>query len=212
MFKTITVTILSILLTGCIGGGVNYTPPAALDKPIASTKTVNRPIDSVWKDSVAELGKNFFVINNIDKSSGLINVSYSGDPEKYVDCGFINSSVTNARGKRDYDFNAAKASMTYESTNGTNLFQTQRTMTLEGRVNLIFQATTPRETTVTANTRYSMTRTNVTQMLGNPFPQTKTESVAFNAGQPGTFPGSGTSTVTCRANGDLERTILDSIK
>lgn len=212
MFKSITVTTLSILLTGCIAGGVSYKPPAALDKPIVSTKTVNRPIDSVWKDSVAELGKNFFVINNIDKSSGLINVSYSGDPEKYVDCGVINSSVTNARGKRDYDFNAAKASMTYESTNGTNLFQTQRTMTLEGRVNLIFQATTPRETTVTANTRYSMTRTNLTQMLGNPFPQTKTESVSFNAGQPGVFPGTGGNNVTCKANGDLERAILESIK
>jgi hypothetical protein len=84
-------------------------------------------------------------------------------------------------------------------------------MALEGRVNLIFQATTPRETTVTANTRYSVTRTQVVQMVGNNFPQTRTESIAFNAGQPGAFPGSANN-VTCRANGDLERTILDSIK
>jgi hypothetical protein len=77
MYKAATVAALSVLLTGCIGGGggATYKPPSALDKPILSTKTINRPIDSVWKDAVAELGKNFFVINNIDKASGLINVS-----------------------------------------------------------------------------------------------------------------------------------------
>lgn len=212
MFKAFIPAALATLLTGCLAGGVTYTPPASRNKPIESSKSVSRAIDSVWKDSVAELGKNFFVINNIDKSSGLINVSYSGDPEKYVDCGFISSSVTNARGRRDYDFNAAKASTTYESTNGTNLFQTQRTMVLEGRINLIFQAIAPRETTVTANTRYSITRTNVIQMLGNPFPQTKTESVSFNAGQPGVLQNTGGNNVICHANGELERAILELIK
>ena len=29
----------------------------------------------------------FFVSNNLAKSTGLVNLSYSGVPEKYLDCG-----------------------------------------------------------------------------------------------------------------------------
>jgi hypothetical protein len=209
MYKATAVATLSILLTGCITGGFGYTPPATRSKPIESTKTIERPLDAVWKDSVAELGKNFFVINNIDKSSGLINVSYSGDPEKYVDCGFITSKVKNARGERNYNFNASKASMEYEVTDGSSLAIIKRSMALEGRVNLIFQSTGKGETTVTANTRYSISRTSSVAPIGG-YPRLSNDSVAFNGGQSGVIPNS--SGVTCYATGELERSILESIK
>jgi hypothetical protein len=171
---------------------------------------IERPIDSVWKDSVAELGKNFFVINNLDKSSGLINVSYSGDPEKYIDCGFISSKVKNARGERDYNFNAAKGSMDYEATNGSFLVQIRRTMALEGRVNLIFQSTGKNETTVTANARYSVARVSTIRSLTDGSQRVDNDTVAFNGGQSGVI--SNSSGVTCYATGELERAILQSIK
>ena len=46
--------------------------------------------DSAWQHLVESLTKSFFVINNIEKASGLINVSFTSDtPEKWVTGGRI---------------------------------------------------------------------------------------------------------------------------
>ena len=58
---------------------------------VSNTITVNKSKEEVWKELIPQIGKNFFVINNLDKESGIINISYSGDPERYIDCGEIYS-------------------------------------------------------------------------------------------------------------------------
>jgi hypothetical protein len=70
---------------------------------------VERSKDEVWNELVAGLGAQFFVINNMDKASGFINVSYSGDPEKYVDGGELYFQVENLRGPREYRFPGSKS-------------------------------------------------------------------------------------------------------
>ena len=62
---------------------------------------------------VAGIGDSFFVINNLDKESGFINVSYSGDPCMFVDCGRVNSDVTTAAaGKKTIIFQHARVTST----------------------------------------------------------------------------------------------------
>ncbi|UUZ73433.1 hypothetical protein LP415_09480 [Polaromonas sp. P1(28)-8] len=90
-------------LAGC-AGKVDYIRPTTKATPGSNVKILNRPREAVWTAAVPELGKRFFVINNLDKASGLINISYSGDPEKYIDCGRITSFVKNAKGERTYEF------------------------------------------------------------------------------------------------------------
>src|SRR5262249_34213685 len=140
------------LIAGC-AGKLDYVAPVA-DGRVANSKVINKPRDAVWNAAVPALGKQFFVINNLDKSSGFINLSYSGDPESYIDCGRIISHVQNARGERTYNFAGSKADQTYEVMNEAGLFFVQRKMSVEGRVNLVFEELGPTQTRVTANTRY----------------------------------------------------------
>ena len=199
------------LVAGC-SGKVDYVRPSA--PPVASnSKTIEKPRDAVWNTSVPELGKQFFVINNLDKSSGLINVSYNGDPENYIDCGLLTSYVKNARGERTYDFPGARAQQTYEVMYSGHLFYIERKISLEGRVNLVFEDISPDTTKVTANTRYVVTRQATQREASSNIPQSRTDTISFNSGGSASFPASVTGQATeCTSTGKLEREILSFIK
>lgn len=200
-----------VSLVAC-AGKVTYIPPSAPTTEYANSIVVDRAREDVWNDSVPELGKRYFVINNLDKSSGLINVSYSGDPEQYIDCGNITSFVSNARGERTYNFAGAKAQQTYEIMNSSGLFFIDRKMALEGRVNLIFEEVSPSRTRVTANTRYVVRRQSTVRTAMSEFPRSNDDSIAFNAGGSGSFNNGDGSTTDCVATGELEQEILSAIK
>lgn len=210
MKKTIGL-VLVVTLAGC-AGKVDYVRPTA-PQGLTNQKIVEKPREAVWNASVPELGKQFFVINNLDKSSGLINVSYSGDPESYVDCGRVTSYVKNARGERTYDFPGSRAQQSYEVMNANGLFIIERKMSLEGRVNLVFEENGSSQTKVTANTRYVINR-NVTQRsAANNFPQSRSDSISFNSGGGAAFPANAEGQATeCVSTGKLEREILSVIK
>jgi len=201
-----------LALVGC-AGKLDYAPPTTLVAPGANVKLIDRPREVVWNAAIPELGKQYFVINNLDKSSGLINVSYSGDPELYIDCGRITSYVKNAQGERTYDFAGAKAQQQFEVMNSSGLFFLDRRMNLEGRVNLIFEEVGPSSTRVTANTRYVVARTQTVRSAANSIPHTATDTINFNSGGGASFPvardGRGSQ---CVATGALERAILNAIR
>ncbi len=204
-----TITI-STLITGC-AGKLDYVKPTKASS-YSNMKVVEKPKEEVWNATVPELGKRFFVINNLDKSSGLINVSYSGDPEQYIDCGRITSYVKNARGERTYDFAGAKAQQTYEVMQG-GLFFIDRKMDLDGRVNLIFEEVTPTKTRVTANTKYVVSRSITARNAANNIPQTSNNKISFNSGSSASFPSASDGRATeCVSTGKLERDILSAVK
>ena len=64
------------LVAGC-AGKLDYVRPTTPAAASTNYKIIDKPREAVWNASVPELGKQFFVINNLDKSSGLINISYS---------------------------------------------------------------------------------------------------------------------------------------
>ena len=209
--RTLFVVLLAAVVAGC-AGKVEYVRPTTTSSVINS-KTIEKPRDTVWKSTVPELGKQFFVINNLDKSSGLINLSYSGDPESFIDCGRIVSYVKNARGERTYDFPGSREQQTYEVMNPNGLFFVERKMSLEGRVNLIFEEIGSNSTKVTANTRYVITRHITVRQVGNNFPQSRTDTISFNSGGSALFPANIDGQATqCVSTGKLERDILSLIK
>lgn len=201
-----------LILAGC-AGKLDYVRPSTLPSSANNTKIVDKSREAVWNSSVPELGKQFFVINNLDKSSGLINVSYNGDPEKYIDCGRVISYVKNARGERTYDFPASKADQQYEVMNGKGLFFINRKLSLEGRVNLIFEEINTNQTRVTANTRYVITRQLTISSPMNNIPHSATDSISLNSGGSASFPTNATGQGTeCVSTGVLEKDILSVIK
>ncbi|WP_152619654.1 hypothetical protein [Paramagnetospirillum magnetotacticum] len=194
-------------LSGC-AGKIDYMPPTSY-RENESMAVLSAQKDDVWKKLVSNLGKKFFVINNIDKESGLINVSYTGDPEAYVDCGTISSYVKNARGERTYTFPGSKAFQQYEVMTD-NLYQFQREMNLEGRVNIVVQEIDKKSTQVQVNTRYILSRKiNVTSVQG----QTRSisDNSSFNYGSTGVFSGSGQN-LQCVSTGKMERDIISLVK
>lgn len=204
---------LSLYVAAC-AGKVDYIRPATQVTPLSNVKTVNRNRDAVWNKSVPELGKQFFVINNIDKSSGLMNISYTGDPERYIDCGRITSYVKNFQGERNYNFAAAKAQQTYEIMDQNSvLFFINRKMNLEGRVNLVFEESGLNSTKITANTHYLVTRSQDIRNVANNISNTYTNTISFNSGSSAYFPANAQGQLPeCTSTGALELEILSAIK
>lgn len=210
------IVLIALVVSGLAGcaGKVDYIRPTMQMASGQNTKLIQRPRDAVWASSVPALSKQFFVINNLDKSSGLINLSYTGDPEKYIDCGRITSFVKNAQGERTYDFAGAKAQQNYEILNpGAGLFFLDRRMSLEGRVNLIFEEVDASTTRVTANTRYVVTRAQIVRAAAGGFPQNSNDSISFNSGTSAPFPANQRGEFAeCAARGVLEQEVLGAVQ
>ncbi len=194
--------------SGC-AGKIEYTPPAKSTKPIENSKTINKPKELVWNSAIAELSKQFFVINNMDKASGFMNIGFSGDSEKYLDCGNIYSYVKNARGERVYNFPTSRASQVYEVLNN-ELYVVNRKMSMKGRINIIFEEIAKNQTRVTANIKYIVAKEINESSFNpyNPYPRVSKDTIYFNTNQVESFLGAVNST-KCLSNGELERTILD---
>ncbi len=200
--------IIIIGTTGC-AGKFNYTPPTENTK-IKKTVIIDKPKDKVWSKLVQNLGQSFFTINNLDKDSGFINLSYTGDPEKYVDCGTIESTVTNLRGERNYNFPASKGHMVYEIFDrNLNLFGIERKMELQGRININVIEVNKNKTSVSVNVRYGLTKkgrsTCITAM--NRPTSYFNDSIAFNTNEGAAFPA--IQKTKCYSTGALENDIFD---
>lgn len=201
------VSILSALTSACTAGRLTIEPPAAQPAAVAPV-TVSRGRQDVWKSLIPKLSQTFFVINNIDQTSGLINVSYSGDPEQFVDCGRVTSYVKNARGERTYDFPGSRANQHYEVMTSSNLYNVDRTVSLEGRANLILEELSASSTRATVNIRYVLSRTiRVRDVMGKE--SMSPEAISFNSGGKAAFaPNTDGQATTCQSNGALERQLL----
>jgi hypothetical protein len=194
-------------------GNLEYTPPQSTAPAAPNSLTVEKPRDTVWKELVPALGSRFFVINNLDNDSGLINVSYSGNPESYVDCGLIESWVDNARGKRTYKMpGASSQSYEFKGSDGM-LYFGERKMSLEGRMNLILESLSPTQTRITVNTRYIVSRNLQARRVDLGMPNSTADSIAFNAGQRAEFPQRGAAKpLACQPTGKLEADVLDLVR
>ena len=200
------------LLGGCVTGKFVYTPPTERAATLNSIE-IARPIDGVWATAIPALGRHFFVVNTIDRSSGFVNLSYSGGPEQFVDCGEISSTVANAAGERTYSFPASRSSQYYERTADGRLFQIDRRASLDGRVNLIFEAIGPNRTRVTITTRYVFTRESQVTTVGTGISRSLRDSISFNTNQSGRFqPDLRSVAVTCYATGKLEADLLNLLR
>ena len=83
--------LLIILITGCVSPGtstVKYTPPELVS--VTNEKEVDSSLEEVWNQLIGSLAENFFIINNVEKDSRIINVSLSTNtPQENYDCGSI---------------------------------------------------------------------------------------------------------------------------
>ena len=152
------------LITSCASTpayySLDYSQPELIT--IENEKVVVSDFDKVWDDLVADLSKTFYVINNIDKQSRLLNVSFriTDSISDYVDCGISDKKFSLASKQLDSRYKVADASSYFYSaevqTNipNTIYFEVFRQPSLEGRAN-IYVAPSEQGTKVSVNTRYT---------------------------------------------------------
>lgn len=205
MLRGASVLAVAAILSSCSSGSVLYTPPSP--RPIGpNIAFVARSRDSVWHALVPELARTFFVINNLDQGSGFVNVSYSGDPEQFVDCGRLVSRVGDINSNRSYEFPAARARVELEVFRSGSIHHTVRTMQLEGRANIVLEAISPDSTRVSVSVHYELTRT-VTSVEVGEYSPPQVSVGSFNSDGMTAFTGTA-GDVTCRPNGALETRLL----
>lgn len=221
---TITFSMLAIL-SGCATQAkstLNYTKP--LERNNKNEIVVNRPFENVWSGLIRQLSKSFFVVNNVEKESRLINVSFSSEaPEDYVDCGVSKRIFENGSEKNEYVYSVA-ADSSYKSggrkpQNGANLTivdYVQRNTGLAGRINIYVAPTNDKKTEVSVNTKYVFTVKLTGQAQGiNIFGQVMAtseidipkSSIDFTTNVPG-----GSDELKCFSKGVLEDEVLDMVK
>ena len=226
------VVVIFLSMIGCATPGRSG---FMIQKPSRDTvkneKIVNRSFDEVWDELVRDLAKSFFVINNIDKASRIINVSFNSEtPEKFIDCG--KTQRTYSRGKENVEYvyeiaasssyKTAFAAGPYKNLPGTN-FVNRRT-SLDGRMN-IYVAPVAGGTQISVNARYILTVTVsgsyvIENVYGNPIqsgnpPYIAPSTCSFNTNQPNTCvwgTGQDTQPVTCQSKGVLESEVLNFVQ
>ena len=193
----------ALFLVGCATSNINYTKPTQQD--IASSEFIGEPFDVIWDRLVKNLASDFFVINNIEKSSRIINVSFSSNkPSDYVSCGTSVREFKNARGKNIYTYDPAdSARYTFTNQQG-HAFNAVRTSRLNGRTN-IYLAPEGSGTVVNINSKYVVdVGVQYYNLVNNQ--NAGSDNFIFDFSTKSEF--SSTDGVTCTALGNLEQKIL----
>ena len=216
-----------LVLSGCATQGISSSSYTDGTKTkITNETTVDGTYSAVWDTLVRDLAKSFYVINNIDKESRIINVSFnSTDADEYVDCG--RSERTFAEGDKVERYNYAVAAKStfkvaaprQEHPAFANYAVFFREPILEGRANIYIAPVSgdPNRTTITVNTRYVL---NI-RVKGEAFAKhisggiqsrgrvpEDTYTYTFNTGTSASKDGGNGVTVTCFSKGKLEAEVL----
>lgn len=222
-----------LALSACAGPGMStykhQEPGAVAD--VSNTVIVHAPFDVVWEELVGSLATSFFVINNLSKSSRLINLSFSTDtPEEFITCGTSH---------RTFKFNGKSHTYTYLTASDSDfkyaakwgaynnlplVAKVHRDTSLEGRINVYLEPQSSNKTKVSVNAKYIFTVAVSGMATGyNAFGTIQTQhllpeqsnTISFNTGRTGTMksPTNGdTHSVVCYATGKLEQYILKRAK
>lgn len=215
--RKIILVLLAVACLGLVGCAakteVSLSPPEA-ETNIESSTVYDMPFDVVWQAAIESIGKSFFMIDNIEKSSKIITITFSADnPNEFLDCGSVHVKDRDSLTTFPY----AQGKSTYPApTGGLALMPAQRTVTLIGKMNVVFSSTKNNQTSVTVNTRYVLTATDQSKIYipvgfaGMYMPAApQVETISFNAGQEGRNP---IGNVTCKSRGVLEKRLLEGIR
>jgi hypothetical protein len=214
-----------VLTAGCVTPGTSdysYGPPD--QSPVLNETLVDEPFEHVWDRLVGQLAKSFFVINNIEKESRLINLSFStSDPGAFIDCGTSTRTFSFRGDHQTYKYNVA-SSATFKiaakwgpARNLPLVSEVIRTTKLDGRAN-VYVAPRGSQTQVTVNAIYAFSFTAEGTAYGyNAFGTliqqeripAETSSLSFTTTQPGSAPWlEHGASISCRSLGNFEQQVL----
>lgn len=180
--------VFALVLVGGMGCQKHTTTSGAppVVKATANSIVINQPFDQVWSRFIPTVSKKFFEIDIVDKNSGIVSVSFHADPEEYVDCGTLH--VRSGAHKTDFPVARAHQAWAVEEPRMMVQYQAQ-TVTLNGKMHIVFERLSETSTKVTVDIRYVLNRSVTAQYYqkGGPTPTSTQETLTFDSGGEGTF-------------------------
>lgn len=200
LFQFSIITSVAVVLTGCASApSSTYTSPAG--ERYATSVVMPYDYDTSWSKLVRAASQTFFAIENFEKDSGLMTLSFgSENVSSTIDCGTMN-------GQSYTSF--------WESRGGN------ATIGITGKMNLLVQAEGDNETRVSVSARYAVNMSFAGQAYnywtGGMMYFNDSLSMSFDSNSTGSDstsnPAPGTSSVrTCAPTGNIEQTVIDAIK
>ena len=211
LVKNIAISMCFVFLVGCASKMTSDIIPPQ-ERQFEDSRVYNSGYEAVWKAVVQSIGSSFFVLENIQKESGIMSLSFSASaPGDYIDCGSVHEYGNIGPNKLDYTFISTSPRVTRKvvSPNGIP-GDVVRTCTLNGKANILVQAIGAKQTRVTVKARYVFSLTNLVALYGAPYPMKVDNSMTFTGKEVGEFPGVERS-ILCKSKGVLEASILDGI-
>ena len=174
----------AMALAGCTNA---FSPPVPNDGAGQYEVVLDRPFDDVWASIVDHASGTFFGIDNFERDSGLMTLSFgSGYPGDFVDCGTVDY-VGETIPTIDY-FLAPIFGAPLDSTE------------LGARMNIFVEDLGPDQTRVRVNARYSLAYTSRTLRTNQTWTFSTGESDTQSLGQG--------QVITCQPTYLAERSIL----
>jgi hypothetical protein len=183
---------IAVFFLGCGVTTPEYTAPDP--EPAGQTSVaVDQEYDDVWEGLISFTSQRFFAIDNYEKESGLMTLSFSSDPGRFIECGEISTD-----GPPSYEGNYVGW---YD--------ERRATLDLEGRMNLTVQEVREQETEVQVNVRYVVTATGTSgvQMAQWRFNTGGSDTQQIKANNFGA-----TQTRTCVPTHEAERVIVEGVQ
>lgn len=200
--RLLLISLAALILGGCATSNAIYAPPE--EKKVENSTVVNGDFDTVWDQLVKKLSADFFVINNIEKASRLINLSFSTNtPSDFIDCGESTRTLKNLRGEDKVFYKSADSAQFDTTNNLGHMFRINRTTRLEGRTN-IYVAPETSGTNVSVNTKYVLTVSMQATDISNRQVGSDIKTYDFSTTQP-----MKKDEVMCVSNGKIEQKIID---
>jgi SPOR domain len=175
---------LLLALAGCETAGHVAPPSQPPASASPSEKIFADSYERTWAALVAYATRSSFIIDSAAKDNGLLVFSFSGTPERYLDCGAFTS-------------NQGQTSPTIQ------VIGRQADVRLDGRANVIVKVLDNNQTSVQVRTHY----------LYAAVSRDWSSTWSFDSGQSATQPaGQFHHEVTCRPTGALESAILSGVE
>ncbi len=199
------IPLLLAVVSGCASTNappeIRYLRPT--DSPArASAVHVQQSGQVVWQQLLAHLQQSPLKIERADQLAGLIVTTYHGDPEPYVDCGWIMAYGPGDLHKTPGSTHEAAFDRAADGQNEV----LKRSLELDGRMVVQVKPADP-DALVAVDSTYVLTKTVALEQPSASEPRSATEFASFTSGQRGKF-ASGT---VCQPTGKLERLALDGL-
>jgi hypothetical protein len=193
-----------LLLSGVAGCAaperpeLEYLPPSG--RPAADRSAfVRQQPWLVWGNILDHLQQQGVRVSEADEAVGRIVVTYSGDPEPYVDCGWI----VIYEGDEFERVPAARSEASFLRRREGELVTVERDLALDARMTVEIEPS-GEDAIVRADSTYVLTKIIEASEEEEPL---HAETIQLASGQSDAF----TSGTRCQPNGELERLVFDAL-